>query len=193
MSSNVYITNASQSLVSELDLLSVQLMKNKSTELLVRSEKSRDWISYYLHDYWNGEGNRNVTHLPFLSDGPLTVLIIMSAYLLFVTRIGPRLMASRPAMELRQPMLMYNTLMVVFNAYFFIKFIIHSDYGRGFANFQFPSKYDNSAKAQALIQTSYLYFSSTYWTQYFSYYAKRTDRSVDYISIITQLCHSWPG
>ena len=158
MSANTYLSISPQPLVSEVVSPLVSRLLNASTELSAPVEKSSDVWNYAFHQYWQNEGCPHVQHLPLMGDGPLPVLLIMSGYLLFVTRLGPYLMRSRPAMELRNPMLVYNILMVVFNAYFFFKFIQHSAFGQTFLDFQFPNKYDNSPRAQALIQTSYLYF-----------------------------------
>ncbi|CAG2180597.1 unnamed protein product, partial [Oppiella nova] len=117
---------------------------------------------YSFYHYWRSEGCPHSQHLPLMGDGPIPVIIIMSAYLLFVTRLGPWIMSRRPALELRGPMLTYNTVMVAINAYFFFKFISLSQYGRVFANFQFPSKYDNSERTHALILTTYLYSVSKF-------------------------------
>ena len=165
MSSNTYVSIDSQSMVSELDIPSIHSMAaNLSTEMSVLELNygMTDIWNYVFYQYWENEGCPHVKHLPMLGGGPIPVIIIMSSYLLFVTRLGPWFMSRRPAYELRTPMLVYNILMVVFNAYFFFKFISFSEYGRVYLNFEFPSRYDDSPKALAITQTMYLYF----WTKF---------------------------
>ncbi|XP_054158442.1 elongation of very long chain fatty acids protein 1-like [Oppia nitens] len=113
---------------------------------------------YVFHGYWQREGCLVSADLPLLTDGPLPMLAFMSCYLIFVLRLGPWLMANRPGLQLRTPMLIYNILMVAFNGYFFAKFITLSHYGQAFLDFQFPSRFDTSSRAQDLAWTGYLYW-----------------------------------
>jgi hypothetical protein len=72
----------------------------------------------------------------------------MSLWLLFVTKIGPKLMANRKPFSLRWLMFAYNILMAGTNAYFFLLSIKWLDYGRRLLEFQFPSRDDTSPQTQ---------------------------------------------
>lgn len=49
------------------------------------------------------------------SPGPL--ILILALYLVFVLKIGPRMMEKRPAMELKKLMIAYNGFQVIFSIY----------------------------------------------------------------------------
>ncbi|CAG2118818.1 unnamed protein product, partial [Medioppia subpectinata] len=162
MSSNTFVSIASETIASELDMEFIHNIDNNVTNSVWMDSRSSSLWHYVFHEYWHNEGCPQAEHLPLMGGGPLPVLIIMSAYLLFVTRIGPWIMAKRPALELRTPMLVYNTTMVIVNAYFFAKFISFADYGRVFTRFQFPSPYDRSPASVAIVSTTNLYFWSKF-------------------------------
>ena len=59
-------------------------------------------------------GDARIQHLPLMKS-PLTVHLIVLSYVLFVTKIGPRYMKSRPAFQLRNLLLCYNLAMMLYN------------------------------------------------------------------------------
>ena len=52
-----------------------------------------------------------------LMGSPGPVILILAAYLLFVLKIGPKMMENRPAFELKTLMIAYNAFQVVFSVY----------------------------------------------------------------------------
>ena len=85
---------------------------------------SESW-NYPLVGYWRDNCDPYSAVLPGISLPWITVITI-ALYLDFVKRWGPKMMANKPAYELRSPMLIYNTFMVVINAYFLYKSIVSS-------------------------------------------------------------------
>ncbi|XP_011175025.3 elongation of very long chain fatty acids protein 4 [Solenopsis invicta] len=51
----------------------------------------------------------------FLMESPGPILCIISAYLIFVLKIGPKMMKNRPAFQLNTVMIAYNAFQVLFN------------------------------------------------------------------------------
>ncbi|XP_054166064.1 elongation of very long chain fatty acids protein 7-like [Oppia nitens] len=84
------------------------------------------------------------------------MITILISYLLFVKKIGPQLMKNRPAFVLREPMLVYNLFMVVFNMYFFYEIVGRCDYGQRFLNFKFPDRNDYSDNTLNEIHVGFL-------------------------------------
>ncbi|XP_033212716.1 elongation of very long chain fatty acids protein AAEL008004 [Belonocnema kinseyi] len=52
-----------------------------------------------------------------LMGSPAPVVLILAVYLLFVLKIGPRMMENRPAFELKNLMIAYNGFQVIFSVY----------------------------------------------------------------------------
>ncbi|RWS25851.1 hypothetical protein B4U80_10262 [Leptotrombidium deliense] len=71
-------------------------------------------VVYVLHDFWNEVGDPRITKLPFLNGGPFAVLFCVFLYLIGVT-ISQKFMETREAFDLRQFMLLYNSLLVMLN------------------------------------------------------------------------------
>ncbi|XP_054160046.1 elongation of very long chain fatty acids protein 7-like [Oppia nitens] len=115
-------------------------------------------IRYYLQHYWQDTGDQRTVGLPLIREGPWAMLFVMTLYLLFVTKLGPRMMKHREPYQLRGPMFIYNTLMVVINYYFFFQAFRWLDYGRELANFRWPDGSDNSQRTMDYIWSFYLYW-----------------------------------
>ncbi|CAG2171864.1 unnamed protein product [Oppiella nova] len=71
-------------------------------------------------------------------------------------------MKSRPAYTLRHTMLLYNTVLVIFNVYFFIEALVCIRFGLDLFDFEFPNKYDVSTRSLRLIYSGYAYFLSKF-------------------------------
>nr|AWJ25054.1 fatty acid elongase [Nilaparvata lugens] len=56
---------------------------------------------------------------------PVAIVVVVGAYLIFVLRVGPQLMANRKPMDLTYTMIAYNLLQVVLNTYLVLKLIRH--------------------------------------------------------------------
>lgn len=55
-----------------------------------------------------------------LANGPAPILTIMFAYLLFVLRLGPWLMANRKPYQLRAALKVYNVIQILYNSVLFL-------------------------------------------------------------------------
>ena len=122
----------------------------KSVETIV----SNVW--YYCRQYWIDVGDPRTRLYPLVSSGPEVLIAILVSYLLFVKRIGPKLMKNRPAFVLRGPMLLYNSFMVCINIFFFYEIVRRCDYGRRFLDFKFPDRNDYSKEVIREIYVGYL-------------------------------------
>lgn len=95
----------------------------------LQSENVNRGIRYYLSQYWQENGDPRTAGLPLFREGPWPTLFVVGLYLLFVTRVGPNMMKNRPAYQLRGLMLIYNSLMVVVNAYFLFQSLVSHSAG----------------------------------------------------------------
>jgi elongation of very long chain fatty acids protein 7 len=114
-------------------------------------------VDYYLYQYWVDECDPRTKTYLLVSGGPKLLLIFMSIWLLFVTKIGPNLMANRKAFELRKTMFVYNIFMVISNAYFFVLSIQWLNYGKRLFEFEFPPRSDTSKETLLVIDQTVVY------------------------------------
>ena len=114
-------------------------------------------VDYYLSQYWIDESDPRTRDYWLSRGGPHRILWIMILWLLFVTKVGPLLMANRKPFELRRLMFVYNIVMVVTNAYFFVLSVRWLDYGRRLFEFEFPSREDTSEHTLRHIDETVLY------------------------------------
>ena len=91
---------------------------------------------YYMTQYWNERCDPRTVHLPLMNGGPWSLLAILVAYFLFVTRFGPKWMSNRNPFELRRLMLLYNVTMVAINLFFLYQSILWLDYGLRLLDFK---------------------------------------------------------
>lgn len=82
-------------------------------------------IRYFVSQYWQENGDPRTNGLPLIREGPWPTLFMIGLYILFVTRIGPSMMKKREAYQLRIPMLIYNTSMVIINTYFLVESMVN--------------------------------------------------------------------
>lgn len=94
----------------------------------LQSENSNRGIRYYVSQYWQENGDPRSNGLPLIREGPWPTLFVIGIYLFFVTRMGPSMMRKREPYQLRWPMLIYNTLMVIINGYFLIQSMVSFQY-----------------------------------------------------------------
>ena len=90
----------------------------------LQSESSNHGLRYMLSQYWQDNGNPRTAGLPLIREGPWFTFCVIGVYLLFVTKVGPAMMRKRAAYQLRLPMLVYNSSMVVINFYFLFKSLV---------------------------------------------------------------------
>ena len=81
-------------------------------------------VLYYLSDrYWNSIADPETRDI--LTGGPKWMIAIISAYLLFIFKIGPDFMKSRPAYDLKLVIQVYNIINISLNV-FYVTFSIAS-------------------------------------------------------------------
>lgn len=93
-----------------------------------------------------------------LVGSPAPIMSIIGVYFLLVTFIGPRLMANRKPLELRNVMLVYNFAMIFINAFFFGLSVRWLDFGRQLLVFEFPSTQDKSDEEIWQLKLRYVYW-----------------------------------
>ncbi|RWS13120.1 elongation of very long chain fatty acids protein-like protein [Dinothrombium tinctorium] len=91
--------------------------------------RSGNLLQYLLTDIWEIGSDPRVSKLPLMNGGPWLLLAIIAFYLYFSTYLGPRLMKSRKAYDLRSVIRIYNFIMMCFNGYFFVLCAYHTDFG----------------------------------------------------------------
>lgn len=124
---------------------------------------ARQTAWYYLHELWQKDADSRTVHLPLVTENIVTVLVIMSCYLVFCTLLGPRLMQNRAPLKLKRPLLAYNTIMVFFNIYFFIYVLSLKRFYRDFFSWQFPDPGDRRPETLAVINTLWLYWITKFF------------------------------
>ena len=106
-------------------------------------------------------GDPRARNLLLVSDGKWVLFVLLAAYLLFSTVIGPKIMSNYKPFKLRWQLFVYNIFLVIINSYFFIESILAYDYGKELLNFQFPTDYnDVSPKTMRKITFIHWYFIS---------------------------------
>lgn len=100
--------------------------------------------------------DRRTQQWPMMAS-PIPVFMVIGAYLLFVTTIGPRIMAKRKPLVLRNTMLTYNSLLVIINVFFFIVSIKWLDFGRLLFVYEFPSDANTSSDEMWHLKLFYVY------------------------------------
>ncbi|GLH08346.1 Elongation of very long chain fatty acids protein AAEL008004 [Gryllus bimaculatus] len=88
---------------------------------------------------------------------PFTVLGLVAAYALFVTRLGPWMMRDRKPFKLKRTLIVYNALQIIANAYVF--YMVGSQFW--FSTYSWrcePIDTSNSPSALEMIRLIYIYF-----------------------------------
>ncbi len=133
-----------------------------SSKFRVSASSSRGF-RYYLQQYWQDSGDQRTCGLPLIREGPWAMITVMCLYLLFVQKIGPKMMKNREPYQLRVPMFIYNTIMVIINFYFFFEALHWLDYGRELPNFKWPDGKDKSKRTITNIWSFYLYWLTKFF------------------------------
>ncbi|KAK6634814.1 hypothetical protein RUM43_008349 [Polyplax serrata] len=94
-----------------------------STDGLVQPAKwsGISGVGNLINEY-NDFMNRTIDHRTkdwFLVDNPLPLIIILTSYLIFCTKLGPHLMKNRKPLKLKNVLLMYNVIQVVVSGIIF--------------------------------------------------------------------------
>lgn len=93
---------------------------------------------------------------------PWHMAAIITIYFIFVIRVGPRLMANRKPLKLRNLMLIYNSTMVLVNSFFFLAAIKWLDYGKALLKFELPSADNTSDEEMWHLHLFYYYYMSKF-------------------------------
>jgi len=123
-----------------------------------------DTVQYYLFDFWEVEGDPRIAQYPLFRGGPWAAWSIIAFYVYFVKSLGPALMKSREAMNLRPIILAYNLLMIAVNAYFFFEIVVTYRFGidMNMFNFERPNADDHSPKTMHMVRLCFLFLLSKY-------------------------------
>ncbi|XP_073837901.1 very long chain fatty acid elongase AAEL008004-like [Musca autumnalis] len=111
---------------------------------------SKEWV-----DFWAIE--RDVrTRDWFLAESLPTLFTILGAYLFFCIYAGPWLMRNRKAFKLRNTLIVYNALQVVFSAVLVYEFYVA---GWSYYNYKCePVSYATDPKSMRMARAVYLYY-----------------------------------
>lgn len=93
------------------------------------SNESAEFFQYYYYDIWQEYGDPRINQFPMMGGGPWSVLGIIAAYVYFVKVLGPEIMASRKPFSLKPVIFIYNIMMIMINAFFFITASYHTKFG----------------------------------------------------------------
>jgi len=115
----------------------------------------------FWHKYWNKHCDPRTVNFWLMNGGPWKLLAISFGYLLTIVA-GIRFMRNRKPIEIRVPMFVYNVAMIAINAYFLYKSLWWTNYGKDLFNFDFPSPYDRSSRAEGIINLYYYYHLSKF-------------------------------
>lgn len=73
-----------------------------------------------VYDEYMASGDPRVTSWMFM-EGPAPTFLLVIAYVLFVKKIGPAMMMDKKPYDLRYPMLLYNSIIVLTNFYLILE------------------------------------------------------------------------
>jgi len=119
-------------------------------------------ISRAVH-FYNGvfkEADPRLDDYLLMSSPGLQTLIV-AAYLLFVTFLGPRLMENRKAFKLKECMMVYNFSVVALSIYMIYEFLM-SGWANGYTYRCDLVDYSNSPVALRMVRVCWLYYISKY-------------------------------
>ncbi len=125
--------------------------------LLLYNNKIINSLNYIIHDYWEEMADPRSKNFLMMGDGPGKIFAFIGFYIMFVTKIGPRLMKDRKALKLREVMLAYNVINVLINAFFFCCAFYFLNFGTELLNFTFPDRNDFSSIELLKARLAYFY------------------------------------
>jgi hypothetical protein len=123
----------------------------------------------------------------FLMSSPWPTLSICLLYVLIVKIIGPKFMEKREPFDLRNILVIYNGLQVVFSAWLFY------EYGRGgwFHGYSFtcqPVDYSNDEMAIRMVHACWWYYFSKY-TEFFDTFFFVLRKKYNHVSLLHVIHH----
>ncbi|XP_030628384.1 elongation of very long chain fatty acids protein 7a [Chanos chanos] len=113
-----------------------------------------------LYDDWIKDADPRVEDWLLMSS-PLPQTIIISAYIYFVTSLGPRLMENRKPFDLKKVLIIYNFSVVAFSLYMCYEFVM-SGWGTGYSFGCDLVDYSRSPQAMRMASTCWLYYFSKF-------------------------------
>ncbi len=131
-----------------------------STSSSTTTSSNGPLLDYLLTDYWNLEGDPRTRHLLLMSSAT-PLLLLLSAYSLFVLKLGPKWMSRRKtAFSLKPLLIVYNLLLSLWNAHFFLSFLALHHWGADLFNVERPSFAVTSKEVLSQIHLQHVYFLS---------------------------------
>lgn len=101
-----------------------------------------------------------------VSGGPWKIGSVLLSYWILVKIILPNYMKNRPPYDLKNVILIYNTIMVIINALFFLILLGFIDYGRIFLDFNYPDRNDRRPQTMQMLYYGWLGYISRYFDMF---------------------------
>lgn len=124
-------------------------------------------VKYYMFDFWEKESDPSINEYFLMRGGPWVAISVVSAYVYFVTKLGPALMKNREPFQLKKPILIYNSFMTLVNLYFFYEIVVNFRLGidMNMYNFNRPARIapqNRTPKELRVVHLGYLFLLSKY-------------------------------
>lgn len=116
-------------------------------------------VTYYYHDFWEIEADPRTSIYPLMKGGPWKVISLVALYIYFVKFLGPNIMKTRPAFDLRRPIFIYNVMMVLLNGWFVYEGSIITNFGLGCWGCKLADK-STSEETKKIVFLGYCFFIS---------------------------------
>ncbi|KAI4898163.1 hypothetical protein NFI96_024925, partial [Prochilodus magdalenae] len=113
-----------------------------------------------FYDYLLTRTDARVRDYP-LMQSPIQMTLILLGYVFLVLYVGPRFMANRKPYDLKTAMVIYNSSMVLFNAYIVYEFLM-SGWGTTFTWRCDLIDQSNSPQALRMVRACYMFYFSKY-------------------------------
>ncbi|XP_053211899.1 elongation of very long chain fatty acids protein 7-like [Panonychus citri] len=125
-------------------------------------QRASETLNYYVHDFWDHQGDPRIADYPFFNSGPWLTLTLVGLYLLIVKYFGPMWMRDRKPYDLRRVLIGYNAAMVVLSGYIYYRGSIILSFGLdawGCTRYPYDPT-DFSDKALESLSLGWLFFVS---------------------------------
>lgn len=113
-----------------------------------------------LYDEWIKDADPRTADWPLMSS-PLPQILLIGAYIYFVTSLGPKLMENRKPFDLKQIMIVYNFGIVAFSIYMCYEFLM-AGWATGYSFRCDTVDYTSSPKGLRMAWTCWLYYFSKF-------------------------------
>lgn len=116
-------------------------------------------LIYLADGFWREIGDQRVhSNYPLMSGGPIPIILIVSAYVYFVRRLGPKFMKLRDPYDIKWTIRLYNVAMSLVNLYTFYRVAVLTKFGLNYFGCKqvgTKTKEDNE-----LVYLAFLYFAT---------------------------------